>query len=142
MTPEEVQQRVQSPYVYDDTSVAEARAVVGQWDAGDIISYVSLGGIGPSYEQAVVIAVIEFTRALADLKPVDWATVVSITDCVIRDRLKGYGYSGAQVGVARSFALEAVLCGWNNLVHAYGDDRFMLASKKFPIAPDAPKEAA
>lgn len=139
MNQKEVEQRVQEPYVYDDAHVAEARAVVDAWDKGDIIRCVELGGIGPGYEQAIVIAVIEFTRALAEHKPTTWTGAVNVTDRVMRDRLAGCGYSGAQVGMARAFALSAVVCGWENLVSAYGDNRFNLASKKFPVAPDAPQ---
>lgn len=54
-----------------------ARELVSQWDSGETIWSIEMGGLGPGYEQAIQILAVEITRDNLDKQvpnpaPSDW----------------------------------------------------------------------
>jgi hypothetical protein len=130
---------------------ADAAEWLRRWDEGALCWTISMGGLGPSYEQAIQILVAEIIRDNLNAripqegeKFGDWgdATVsrIDAKDPVTGQFAMG-GYSGAQVGAAKSLA-------WHFLTNGPGqtlidcdrhgiDDRRLMVSKFFPKAPEA-----
>ena len=90
---------------------ATAREYVQRWDRGESNFTLEMGGLGPGYEQAIQMLVVELCRDNLD-RPLpamdgdddawyDWgaATVTRIDASV-------GGFSGAQVGAAKSLAVR------------------------------------
>lgn len=118
--------------------------LLAQWDAGQTIRTVEMGGLGPGYEQAIQIMAVEFARALskseghqeqdmaAETKRVD-----EICDEVMRriDRWVG-GASGAQYGAARHLAWRWCYQegGPKAVYESAPEDRQIFCSKWFPRA--------
>jgi hypothetical protein len=80
------------------------------WDAGETIWSLEMGGLGPGYEQAIQVLAIEIVRdeigkPLPDKPPKDWGDfTVSRIDRLENGRYSCGGFSGAQVGAAKSLA--------------------------------------
>lgn len=89
---------------------ATAREYVEQWDKGGTVWTIELGGLGPGYEQAIQMLVVELCRDNLDkpLPPKDdkaaWRKWGEET--VTRTDKGAGGYSGAQVGAAKSLAVK------------------------------------
>lgn len=81
-----------------------------KWDAGETIWSIEMGGLGPGYEQAIQILAIEIvrdeiTKPLPDEFPSDWGdATVSRIDRLENGEYSCGGFSGAQVGAAKSLA--------------------------------------
>lgn len=131
-------QRLQEPYTYDEAAVAEAKSVVLDWDKKGIVYVPELGGMSPSYEQTIIILIIEFARAIIIQRP---QTAGALTGCcqeVLEKINGGLGCSGAQFDVARRWAASAVLLGWNELYQSMPENMRTMAARHFPKAPDPP----
>lgn len=105
-----------------------------KWDRGEPVFTVEMGGIGPGYEQCIQILVFELIRAaLAGEMPVSgtpmrgWgeATVTRLNDAL-------GGFSGAQVGAAKSLAAAMLINGYRAAVRSVDGNRMIQASKNFP----------
>lgn len=120
-----------------------AAELLADWDAGKAVWSIEMGGIGPGYEQAIQVLVVELVRdELARLAaggrplapksaiPRGWGEAA-----VARmDELAG-GYSGAQVAAARTLAAAFVIHGPDRLVaEARAKDRAILVSRFWPKA--------
>lgn len=122
-------------------TVAEALA---RWDRGESVFSVEMGGLGPSYEQAIQILAFELMRAFDGKLPrieVEWtdenkATLKSLAN-EVETRLDGvYGFSGAQVGAARSLAVIVCRRGYRAALRMPEvKDRLILVSRNMPEAP-------
>jgi hypothetical protein len=119
-------------------TAAEALAA---WDAGEIVTTVELGGLGPGYEQAIQVLSFEIIRdALAanymatdeNIKQLDMladATVHRI------DSMCG-GFSGAQVGAAKWLAYRTLRDGWGHVIaQAAKKDQTTMVSRTWPNVP-------
>ncbi len=99
-----------------------AQEALAKWDAGEILTSVEMGGIGPGYEQAIQIAIFEFIRRG-------------------EEGLNGLGLSGAQAGAAAACAKVAIGQGWEFLLTKVPADRHILVSKTWPVSPPSPTPA-
>jgi hypothetical protein len=121
---------------------------IERWDSGQALWSIELGGLGPGYEQAIQILVVEIVRdALASTHPV--------SDYVRENGTKLFqdladktahkhnetclGFTGAQVGVATSFAFKIVTEGWPKVLEEIRADpqlkeRMIQISWKWPKA--------
>ena len=89
--------------------VATAREYVERWDKGDSVWTFEMGGLGPGYEQAIQVLVVELCRDNLD-RPLpdkgDEAWRAWGDDTVMRINKDVGGFSGAQVGAAISLAVK------------------------------------
>jgi hypothetical protein len=90
---------------------ATAREYVEQWDKGEPVWTIELGGLGPGYEQAIQVLVVELCRDNLDKLPLPangdkdaWQKWGEET--ITRTDKAAGGYSGAQVGAAKSLAFR------------------------------------
>lgn len=135
--------------------------MVEAWDNGDAVWSVEMGGLGPGYEQAIQVLMIETIRqALADGMVLpnpsptdpDERNRVSeafrvMADAVAHrvDKWPGCGFSGAQVGAAQSAAFMFLMRGPVEALKLYeaqkekdGEDRLIQVSRTWPRDPVAP----
>lgn len=93
-----------------------AADIVAAWDAGQTIWSLNLGGLGPGYDQAIQVAVIEILRDhLGDPLPTEqderqaWAgKTLARIDATL-------GLSGAQWGAAKWLAFQILRTGWQDV---------------------------
>lgn len=96
-------------------------AALAAWDAGDGVFSVEMGGIGPGYEMSIQGLAFELLRAFnGKVPPIDrqWsdAEVLQLNKDMnaIASRLDGEpwaGFSGAQVGAAKSLVVKILRTG-------------------------------
>ena len=118
-----------------------AAQMIADWDAGRTVWTLGMGGLGPGYEQAIQILMMEILRDRADtdtsqLPPEDWAD-----ETVARCDQACLGFSGAQVGAAKQLAWAFLKHGPEGFWEFLGGeapersrDRIQV-SKSFPSAP-------
>lgn len=107
---------------------------LARWDRGDSVFTVEMGGLSPGYEQAIHILVFELIRDNGNL-PIpngdkEWrswgdATVKRIDEAI-------GGFSGAQVGAAKTLAFRAIRDGWEKMLESAPKERQIQVSKAFP----------
>ena len=120
-----------------------AQDMLAAWDRGDSVWSVEMGGFGPGYEQAIQLLVMEIVRDELG-KPLpnpgtsfrDWgdATVHRVNDW------PGCGFSGAQVGAAKSLAYRFLCDGPGKALESYraqepDGDRVIQVSQSWPRKP-------
>ena len=120
-------------------TVAEA---LERWDAGETVFTVSMGGLGPGYEQCIHILVFEIIRDhLATGKPLpddgadEWETW---GDGAVHRLDPEIGFSGAQVGAAKNVAARTLKLGWRAAIREV-PDRQIQVSRQMPSAPPLPQ---
>lgn len=99
------------------------------WDAGDRLWTIEMGGLGPGYEQCIHILVFEIIRdtlAKRTKSGPKWGE-----EAISRLNPK-LGFSGAQVGAAKSLAHLAVEKGWAKMVDSFRPDRTIQVCREFP----------
>jgi hypothetical protein len=123
-----------------------ARSALAKWDAGDSLFTIEMGGLGPGYEQAIHVAVMETIRILlecdcenrfqlareADRKPALDAVDTALMEA---NRSQGLRLSGAQAGAAKSLVYHVMWDGWRVTMLAMKNkdgDRMIQISKAFP----------
>lgn len=123
----------------------EARDWIAKWDAGECISSMEMGGIGPGYEQAIQEAVVAIVRANiehdipeGEAMPKDAAGYNIWGDDILHaeDRRFG-GLTGAQAGRAKWLAYKILTGGITALMDTLREkgeweDRHILISKAWP----------
>ena len=109
-----------------------AALALERWDAGKILWSVSLGGLGPGYEQTIQCAVFEIIRDFGAVFPpeikdeADWGRATI-------DRVGSeLGMSGAQAGAARNFAYHVLRDGWKTTVDSFEESRRIQISSFWP----------
>ena len=84
------------------------RKWIADYDNGNVMESVEMGGMGYGYEQAIQECAIETMRNLQMVKmpkkDKTFSNALSVASDSAVDLLKAYGYSGAQVGAARNIA--------------------------------------
>ena len=112
-----------------------AKDALARWDKGESVFSIEMGGLGPSYEQAIQILIFELIRdnaekPLPEPKSADAETWGDATVSRIDEDCGGF--SGAQVGAARSVAYRAIRDGWEKMLESAPQDRRIQVSKSFP----------
>ncbi len=109
-----------------------------KWDKGENVFTIEMGGIGPSYEQAIHIAVFEVIRELHNKKLPDVKTqqekLQKVFDDVLRNnkKIKNLHISGAQAGAITEVAYKAMTIGWQEMLSTVPSDRKIQVTKSFP----------
>ncbi len=118
------------------------REMLELWDAGKSIWTIEMGGIGPGYEQAIQILMVEIIRDEID-KPLptdkNWrtwgdATVKRIDYQLPDGKWSCGGFSGAQIGAAKQLAYSFLQAGVAATLAHVADQpgRKILASNIWP----------
>lgn len=122
-----------------DAAVDEAREQLSRWDAGDSVWLVSLGGIGPGYEQAIQVLLVEIVREAIGARPNTQGEWELVTQRVVSHHNETLGgLSGAQVGMAKNAAYLLLTRGWKSAVDVAHADRRILVSNHWPRANPEP----
>ena len=120
---------------------------LAKWDAGESVWAISMGGLGPGYEQAIQILAFEIMRefvsdGVAEMPDDELDekkdAMQSRIDAVVH-RLDGacYGFSGAQVAAATNFAFCVLRRGYRTALEAEAvKDRHIQVSRAWPRAPE------
>jgi hypothetical protein len=135
------------------TALDEVKSMLVEWDSGRIVWTLEMGGMGPGYEQALQICMIEICRAAIKEPRRQDETDQQYSDRfkVLRDKVVHEidsmcgGFSGAQVGAATQLAYRFVTDGPEKAFASfkkqrpdeYGE-RHTMISKDWPHAPDHP----
>jgi hypothetical protein len=109
-----------------------AKDALKQWDSGKSLFTVEMGGLGPSYEQAIQVLVFELIRDQLG-KPLPKPGNTSWGDDTVSriDKRMG-GYNGAMVGGAKNLAFRALRDGWSDMLSSAPPDRLIQVQKNFP----------
>jgi hypothetical protein len=110
---------------------------LAQWDKGECVFTIELGGLGPGYEQAIHILAFELIRDLHN-KPLPEDTFGEWGNDTVDRCDNTYGFSGAQVGAAKNLAYRAIRDGWEKMMETVPMDRKIQVSRYFPEAPKPP----
>lgn len=123
-----------------NTKPETAAEALEQWDSGRTVWTVEMGGLGPGYEQAIHVTVMEIIRALKD-RPFpeqddkeSFDEVLDLADIAIRDSNEPMtdGLTGAQAGAAKNLAFVTLRHGWAaTMEREEVKDRLIQVSKRF-----------
>lgn len=108
------------------SSIAEA---LKWWDGDTPLMTVSMGGIGPGYEQCIHIAVFEILRAY--VKGVPLPEMENELGRI--DQKLGLGLTNGQAGAAMALAIDYMKRDWGAVVEKYKNRQIMI-SKFWPGA--------
>ena len=104
--------------------------VLKVWDAGDIVTSIEMGGMGPGYEQAIQIGVFGLAKEIKDVVlPEDSDKLETMLDQFLRvvmdEDSTGFlnGLSGAQAGAIKSLAYHFATDGYAETLSQVKDDR-------------------
>jgi len=120
-----------------------AREAVDQWDAGETVWSIEMGGLGPGYEQTIQMLVIEILRDYPNNEEIpqeeelrnEWLEKVFGEKAIHRTDDTAGGYSGAQVGAAKNLAFHFLLDGWKSVMNEPAlKDRHIQISNYWPKA--------
>jgi hypothetical protein len=131
----------------------EVREMLILWDSGSTVWTLERGGLGPGYEQALQVCMIEICRAALKMPRLDketkgayWKRFGRMCDRVVHEISDACcGFSGAQVGAARDLAFRFVVSGIKRTFASYKkqrpadyDNSHIMISKHWPKAPEYP----
>lgn len=124
----------------------ELKTLLENWDKGELIHTIEMGGIGPGYEQAIQITIFEMLRQLLEAQPSraeeDYTT--ENLDPIVEKAnpaIEHLGLSGAQWFAARSVATTFYFKGYEEARKTFPEDRKLLVSNHFPQS-QKPEEVA
>lgn len=126
-------------YQKDQFYPRTALEALARWDSGDSVFTVSMGGLGPGYEQCIHIMAFEIIRVCATLKDKILAMDKErrwkvLSDSVPEKILDVIGPSGAQMGAAVNLAWIVIDRGWQAAITDPAvKDRLIQVSKNFPV---------
>lgn len=104
----------------DEFYAADAAEQIRRWDAGASVWSIELGGLGPSYEQAIQVLAIELTRDHLKTELPRTDDVQAVTDwgnpTVHRINEWCGGFSGAQVAASKWLAWKWLTIGPSGLI--------------------------
>lgn len=116
-------------FVFPET----ARQALARWDAGLAVFSADMGGLGPSYEQAIQIAVFELVRDHLDVPlPTAEGEIRKWGEATLARVDSELHMSPWQQSAARSLAFRVLRDGWRKTLAAVQDDRIIQVSKRFP----------
>lgn len=121
-----------------EVETATPKDIVAAWDTGESIWSIEMGGIGPGYEQAIQLLMVELLRDNADTPlPDPKSKQADIWGDPTVHRLNlTCGFSGAQVGAARQIAYRILRDGYAAMVNSIPDGRKILVSNHWPRVPE------
>lgn len=114
--------------------------VLRKWDEGGTIWSITMGGLGPGYEQALQVCAMEILRQMIQEK-VDhsgWEEDGAMREYSntlhdkIGDRIKPLGVSGAQFGAALNIAARIYKYGPRKFAEGIPEDRKIQVSSHWP----------
>lgn len=113
-----------------------------RWDGGESIWSIEMGGLGPGYEQAIQVLIVELVRdGMGKVLPLPESKEAETWgDDTVR-RLSHNGFSGAQVGAAKHVAYKMLRDGYSETLdsmRAHDNDRLILVSNQWPRAQAVP----
>jgi len=124
---------------FEETTPETLKELLTMWDDGQTIWAPQLGGLGPGYDQAIMVATIEFAReALSHGEkikrtPEVWA---EICDHVTNTNPLVKGISGAMYGVAKWLAARWYYDGPRRVIQDYNREgqghKILQYSRHFP----------
>ena len=96
---------------------AQVQTSLVKWDSGDPVKTIEMGGMGEGYERGIQSVVFEL------LRQGDATTDGAVNAAVKRaEKVDGNGgFSGAQIGAARSLAAFVLKNGWKATLEKYAD---------------------
>lgn len=117
--------------------------VLKDWDDGNPVWSVELGGIGPGYEQCIQLVGFEFLKQmkispfdyeLNDSNKVKWKIYINTIEAnsTAKSLIEKLGPSGAQYEAAMNLASVFSRHGYAKGLKMAGEDRHILVSKNFP----------
>jgi len=122
----------------------ECIELLKQWDNGELVSTIEMGGLGPGYEQAIQICAFEMLRYIID-NPIDfdkpdedkkyWEDYKKGRDAslyVDGSPCKELGLTGAQAGGAGNISSMFFRHGPKKAISMAGEDRRIFARNSFP----------
>lgn len=115
-----------------------ANEALKNWDAGEPVFTVSLGGLGPGYEQCIHVGIFGVLREALALKKGPGFNDVDAWQKLLDkflhkvDREINLGLSGAQAGAIKSFAYYVLKEGWESALAEVPKDRHIQVSKHWP----------
>lgn len=127
---------------YDPYPIS-AQDAVERWDKGETIWTIEMGGLGPGYEQAIQMLMIEILRDHPDPKEIPenkeelqkWFDNVFGQNTIHRTNETAGGYSGAQVSAAKWLAYKFLFEGWKAVMkNENAKDRKIMVSNFWPKA--------
>lgn len=111
----------------------EAKQLLEEWDNFDLINTISVGGIGPGYEQAIHVACFEVLREIISRRIME--KEINLEGDTLKpawDRCEPLGLSGAQAGCATALARDIYYKGMDNIKADLPLERKIIISKRFP----------
>ena len=125
----------------------DVHGMVQQWDNGDAVWSVAMGGLGPGYEQAIQVLIVELVRDHKDAPldravetdPAAWSSWGDATVSRV-NAWPGCGFSGAQAGAAKNVAYRMLRDGYEaflSVARAEAVDRMIQISRTWPRAPES-----
>ena len=129
----------------------ELKEVLEAWDRGEEVTSVEMGGLGDGYEQCIQNMAFEIVRYYIDnpldVKKIEAETHMDAADrhyirsveekmdeiCLVEDKKPGGGFSGAQVGAAKSLAAIWLRRGYDD---AMSDEA--VADRKINVKKQSP----
>lgn len=115
-----------------------------RWDEGHLVWTIEMGGIGPSYEQAIQVGIIELCRRIKDVDLPDSSEENEQGESKLNDVLDGHlrlvckevdtldGLSGAQAGAIKNLAYNYKIHGWAHTLEKVGKERLIMVSNCWP----------
>jgi hypothetical protein len=106
------------------------------WDACEPVFTIELGGLGPSYEQAMHIAIFETLRLIGNMSPEalkrDTRLVVIDKAVANAEKERHLQLTMGQAGQVRTFVHGVLMQGWQNYVTKYETDRRIQVCRWWP----------
>jgi len=110
--------------------------VIKKWKENYPVHSIEMGGIGPSYEQAIQILAWEIYSTWTGADSIIGGNYTDeytrFSDEVTNRLNKFYGFSMAQVGAARNLAAHFIQNGHAETLEKFDDDRKILVTRNFP----------
>ncbi len=119
---------------YDEKTTCDD--VVKAWDAGETIQSISMGGMGPGYEQCIQAMALEMLRGLCKRKPNPkdwedqdkWRADRQLMDADAPELVERLGVTGAQFGAAINMACVFYINGPKKAMRMAPADRWIEVS--------------
>lgn len=110
------------------------------WDAGELLWSIEMGGLGPAYEQAIQVGVIELCRRIYPLPVMEDEKLNEYLDDKVHEVIKAskgglQGLSGAQASAIKSLSYHLCHRGWRVVLLDYREsdkERLTMISKQWP----------
>lgn len=118
----------------------ELKKLIKEWDAGEIVWTMEMGGMGPGYEQAIQITTFELLRFLLKKKVkkeekfkevcLRWEKEIDEETTRLNNKWD-IGLSGAQAGAAQGLAIRYRFYGHEAMLRKVSQDRKIMVNKTF-----------